>query len=187
MPKLHVIFTSTRPGRAGLPIAQWFVDRAKAHGKFEVRFVDLGELNLPMFDEPRHPRLGQYEHDHTRRWSEIVNEADAFVFVVPEYNYAAPPAFVNAIDYLSKEWKYKAASFVSYGGVAGGVRSVMMSKQVLTTVSVMPIFESVTIPMFPQHLKNDVFEANDLHDKSATAMLDELLRWAEALKVLRAH
>ena len=49
--------------------------------------TDLAELNLPMFDEPVHPRLGQYAYQHTKDWSAIVARSDAFIFVIPEYNY----------------------------------------------------------------------------------------------------
>src|SRR5580704_17667155 len=124
MLKLHVVIVSTRPGRAGLPVGRWFVGRAKEHGGFEIMFVDLKEVNLPLLDEPKHPRLRQYEHEHTKAWSAIVDGADAFVFVIPEYNFSVPAPFVNAVDYLSAEWAYKPASFVSYGGMSGGTRSV---------------------------------------------------------------
>ena len=55
-PTLQIIVASTRPGRAGLPIAQWFGDRAVAHG-FDAELVDLGEVNLPFHGEPDHPLL----------------------------------------------------------------------------------------------------------------------------------
>ena len=97
--KLDVVFASTREGRAGLPIAEWVVAETRSHGKFEPELVDLREVNLPLFDEPKHPRFGQYERAHTKAWSAIVDAADAFVFVTPEYNYGMPPALLNAIDY----------------------------------------------------------------------------------------
>ena len=68
-PKLYVIHVSTRPGRAGFPLSTWIFERAASHGAFEVELVDLRAENLPMFDEPRHPRLRQYEHEHTKRWA----------------------------------------------------------------------------------------------------------------------
>ena len=40
-PKLLVIIASTRPGRIGLPVAQWFLNIAEEHGGFEVELVDL--------------------------------------------------------------------------------------------------------------------------------------------------
>src|SRR5450432_3830534 len=139
MSKLSVIIGSTRPGRVGLPIGQWFFECAKAHGKFDVQLVDLKEQNLPLLDEPKHPRFSQYEHEHTKAWSAIVAESDAFVFVTPEYNYSPAPALLNALDYLFHEWAYKAAGFVSYGGVSGGIRAVQMIKQPLGVLKVVSI------------------------------------------------
>jgi NAD(P)H-dependent FMN reductase len=186
MPKLHVIAVSTRPERAGFPVAQWFFERAKEHGKFEVRLVDLQEVNLPVFDEPRHPRLRKYEHAHTKAWSATVEAADAFVFVTPEYNYSAPPSLINAIDFLSAEWAYKPAAFVSYGGPSGGVRSPQMAKQLLVALKVMPIPEAVAVPSFQNQVNEQKeFMATEAQTKAARSLLDELARWATALKALR--
>jgi NAD(P)H-dependent FMN reductase len=82
-PKLDVIICSTRPGRVGKAVGDWFDGAARQHGGFDVQLVDLAEVNLPIYDEPKHPRLQQYEHEHTRRWSALVDAADAFVFVTP--------------------------------------------------------------------------------------------------------
>ena len=183
--KLQVIFASTREGRQGFPIAEWVVERARAHGKFEPELVDLREVNLPLFDEPKHPRFGQYEHAHTKTWSATVAAADAFVFVTPEYNYGMPPALLNAIDYLFVEWAYKPASIVSYGGVSGGTRSAQMTKLMLTGMKVMPLPEAVSIPFFSKMISESRFTAGELQEKSAVAMFDELGRWAVALATLR--
>ena len=185
MSKLSVIIGSTRPGRVGLPIGQWFFERAKLHGKFEVDLVDLKEQNLPLLDEPKHPRLAEYEQEHTKAWSKIVKASDAFVFVSPEYNFSAPPALLNAIDFLFHEWAYKPAGFVSYGGISGGIRAVQMLKQPLIAMKVVGIPESVTIPFFTKLMEDGAFKATEALEKSVVAMLDELLRWTEALATLR--
>ena len=185
-PRLMVIIASTRPGRAGLPIANWFVEHAKKHGAFDVTVADLKEIALPHLDEPKHPRFGQYEHEHTKRWSALVSAADAFACVTPEYNYGSPPALLNAFDFLFKEWAYKPMGFVSYGGVSGGLRSVQMTKGVVATLKMMPIPEGVAIPFFTKHVTTDGgFAPGELQDKAAAAMLDELRRWTDALAPLR--
>lgn len=185
MSKLSVIIGSTRPGRAGLPIGQWFFERALVHGKFEVQLVDLKEQNLPLLDEAKHPRLGQYDHEHTKAWSRIIAASDAFVFVTPEYNFSAPPALLNALDFLYNEWAYKPAGFVSYGGQSGGIRAVQMLKQTLISMKVVGLPESVVIPFFSQFVDGPKFNANETHDKQAVTMLDELVRWTGALAALR--
>jgi NAD(P)H-dependent FMN reductase len=186
MLNLHVIVASTRPGRAGPAVADWALARASGHGSFRARKVDLAEVNLPLLDEPNHPRFADYKNAHTLEWSRTVDAADAFVLVTPEYDYSMPATLLNALQYLSREWAYKAVGFVSYGGVSGGTRSVQMAKQVITALKMMPIPEAVAVPFFGQHLTGGVFTPPESHDKAATMMLDELAKWASALKPLRA-
>ncbi|MFT8246159.1 NADPH-dependent FMN reductase [Roseomonas sp. BN140053] len=185
--RLHTVICSTRPGRVGEPIANWFHAAAQAHNRFDARLVDLAALNLPIYDEPRHPRLAQYEHEHTRRWSASVAAADAFVFVTPEYNYGPPPALLNALNYVYNEWNYKPAGFVSYGGMSGGIRAVLAGKMTLNTLKMVPILEGVAIPMVAQHVANGIFTPNEIMQSSAKVMLDELFRWTAALKPLRSE
>lgn len=185
--KLNIVVCSTRPGRVGPSLGRWFHDLAQAHGGFEVELVDLADFDLPVFDEPHHPRLRDYQHAHTLAWSASVDAADAFVFVTPEYNFGPPPSFVNALNYLFFEWNHKVAGFVSYGGASGGLRAVQMEKLALTSVKIMPLPETVAIPMVGQQLDAErVFTATEAQAKAAGAMLTELARWAGALKPLRA-
>jgi NAD(P)H-dependent FMN reductase len=186
MPRLTIIIGSTRPGRAGLPIARWFADRARSHGGFDVHIADLAELDLPLLDEPNHPRLGRYIHQHTKNWSAIVDAGDAFVIVTPEYNHGYPAALKNAIDYLHEEWRDKPVGFVSYGGVSAGTRAVQQLKQVITTLKMLPVVEAVSIPFHPQFIADDGrVQANEIMEHAADTMLDELVRVEGALRPLR--
>ncbi|WIX80618.1 NAD(P)H-dependent oxidoreductase [Amycolatopsis carbonis] len=187
MPKLEIILASTRPGRVGLPVAKWTESAAIEHGGFDVELVDLAEVNLPFFNEPKHPRLGQYEHQHTKDWSAKVAEADAFVFVMPEYNYGYNAELKNALDYLHNEWIYKAVGLVSYGGVAAGTRAAQQIKQVVTTLRMTPVFDAVSIPFVNQFLNEaGEFVPNDIVENAAKTMFDELVRVTASLAPLRS-
>jgi len=189
MLNLQIINASTRSGRSGHLVSEWFFEFARRHGNFDIQLIDLAEVGLPLFDEPRHPRLGQYEHAHTKAWSAIVEQADAYVFVTPEYDHAPPASLVNALQYLVHEWAYKPVGFVSYGGVSGGTRSVQMTKPIVTALKMMPIPEAVVIPLFTQYIDSDTgtFDPGEVQEKAAGVMLDELLRWAQALRPLRTE
>jgi NAD(P)H-dependent FMN reductase len=185
-PTLQIIIASTRPGRVGPSVAAWFRDRAIKTGDFEVELIDLAEVNLPMFDEPKHPRLGQYVHQHTKDWSATIRRGDAYVFVVPEYNFGFNAAIKNAIDYLNQEWQYKPLGFVSYGGVAAGTRAVQMLKQVVSALKMVPMADAVHIPFVQQFLDEQrVLQPNQIMEDSATALLAELARWTSATQQLR--
>ncbi len=184
--KLTIILTSTRPGRVGKTVTDWFHDYARANSVgFEIGFADRAEVDLPLLDEPNHPSMQKYQHEHTKRWSEIVANSDAFIFVLPEYNYTAPPSFINAVDYLYKEWNYKPAGFVSYGGISGGMRSTETAKHILTTVEMVPIKQQVMIPMVADHLMDGTFTPTEIHEQSAKTMLEAMARWATVLKSMR--
>lgn len=185
MPRLQIVIASTRPGRVGAPVGRWFEAQARAHGGFEIEVADLLEIDLPMMNERKHPRLGEYEHQHTIQWSARIARSDAFAFVMPEYNYGFTAPLKNAIDYLHAEWQYKPLGFVSYGGVAGGTRAVQLLKPVVSALKLTPVSESVIIPFVFAQISDGEFAGNDLQVDGARAMLDELLRVANALRPLR--
>lgn len=186
MYSLKIIIASTRPGRKGISVANWLIEFAKKNPSFTVEVLDLAEINLPFIDEPKHPRLQQYTKEHTKQWSKTIDAADAFVFVIPEYNYSMPPTLLNAIDFLYKEWNYKPVGLVSYGGLSGGTRSAQMCKQVISAVNMMPLSVAVHIPFFEKHIdENGKFNSYELLDKSAEALMQELSKWAECLKPMR--
>ncbi|CAM5645103.1 reductase [Streptomyces avidinii] len=186
MAKLKIIVASTRPGRIGPVIGRWTEAVAREHEGFrDVELVDLAEVGLPFMNEPLHPRLGRYAHQHTRDWSARVSAADAFVFVMPEYNYGYNAELKNAIDYLHDEWKYKPVGLVSYGGVSAGTRAAQMIKQVVTTLKMTPVFEAVSIPFVHDLVDDGVLTPNQVMTTSAKAMLDELFRVTAALRPLR--
>ncbi len=185
-PTLLVIVSSTRPTRVGRAVADWFVTRVEDHGAFAVDLVDLLELDLPFLDEPKHPRFGDYAHDHTKRWSARVDAADAVVLVMAEYNHSFTAPLKNAIDFLNKEWAYKAVGFVGYGGVAGGTRAVQAIKPVCIGVRMVPLFDAVYIPWIAQQIAEDgTFKSDEPLEVGAKAMLDELVKVTDALSVLR--
>lgn len=184
--RIHVLVCSTRPGRKGHAIAQWFLSEAQRHAGAQPVLVDLASFGLPVFDEPKHPRLQQYEHEHTRAWSRSVQAADAFVFVTPEYNYGPPPSLLNALNYLSAEWHYKPVAFVSYGGLSGGVRGVQVSKLVATTLRMVPVLESVALPNFTAQIDADGrFTGTEAQAEAVGPLVRELCRVEAALRPLR--
>jgi NAD(P)H-dependent FMN reductase len=185
-PVLQIISASTRPGRRGIAVARWVQQLAEQHGGFDIELVDLAEIDLPVMDEPNHPRLRQYVNQHTKDWSATVARADAFVFVTPEYNHSFPAGLKNALDYLSAEWADKAAGLVSYGGVSAGLRAATAIKPVLTSLRMLPVVEAVSVPFFTQFLTDDEqFVPNAELEAGGKAMLDELQRVTGALGTLR--
>ena len=183
-PILLVIVASTRPGRVGRPVADWFRRAAEDHGGFSIDEADLAEVDLPFLDEPKHPRLGDYEHDHTKAWGARVDAADAVVIVTPEYNHSFPATIKNALDTVSREWAHKPLGYVSYGGISGGTRAVAALEPVAAVLQLRAVPQAVHLPFPHQHLDDHgVLQAPEPAVVGARAMLDEL----EAMVGVLAH
>src|ERR1700694_3627813 len=182
---LLVISASTRPGRVGLPIANWAISEIEKHGGFEIDVADLAVIDLPMLDVPHNPVHRNYTKPHTIAWRQRIEAAAAIVIVPPEYNHGMPGSLKNAMDFLYHEWNYKPVAFVSYGGMSGGMRSVQMAKQVATTQKMMPLPEAVNIHMVPRYIHDGQFVPDETLENSLKKVLGELTRGATALRAMR--
>ncbi len=180
-----IVHASSREGRKGLAVSKWVLEEAKKVKDFDVEFVDLKVLNLPFFDEPEHPKFQKYKNAHTKKWSEMVNNTDAFIFVTSEYNYGMPGILKNATDYLFHEWSYKPLALIGYGGIAAGTRAMQQIK-IVSGASKMFVFEGVQIPFFFRQIHNNgVFEPNRVNISQLEATFEELIHLGEGMKALR--
>ena len=154
-PRVFVILGSTRRGRICEKVGAWIADigRDALDAAFEI--IDLRQWPLPMDDEPGIPALGHYANAHTQAWSQKIAEADAFVFVTPQYNWGYPAPLKNALDHLYREWRGKPAMIVTYGG-HGGDKCAAQLRQVLQGLNMAPV---KTMPGLL--LARALIEAND--------------------------
>lgn len=186
MVKIAIIIGSTRPGRFGAQPAEWLKTFADNRGDAEYELIDLAEINLPLLDEPAPPMMKQYANDHTKAWSETVAAYDGYVFVTPEYNHSVPAALKNAIDYVYYEWNYKPVSFVSYGSAAGGARAVEHLRAISAEMKMFDIREQVMLHNYWSDLNDKgEYQFGEEQEKAASAMLDQLVVWSEAMKPTR--
>lgn len=91
--------------------------QAHAPAGMEITIADLGKVPLFVRNEDKSPEvltlLKQFE------------EADAFLFACPEYNYSIAPALKNALDWASRaeDNKLLAGKPAAMFGAAGGMGS----------------------------------------------------------------
>jgi len=182
--KIGIVTGSTRPNRKSPEVAKWVLEIARRRADAEYELVDILDSELPLFDEPMPPAMGQYRQPHTKRWAAKIATLDGLVFVTPEYNHGIPAALKNAIDFLFAEWKHKAAGFVSYGG-AGGARAVEQLRLVLAEVHVATVRTQVLLSLRDDFENYTTFKPEPRHEKQVGTMLDEVVAWSGALKPLR--
>jgi NAD(P)H-dependent FMN reductase len=187
MLKIKVILGTTRQQRLGEQPAKWIADKAKAKG-LDVEILDLRDYPLPFFDEAMSPTMaamkGAYPYPVSAKWTEKIGEADGFIMTVAEYNHGYAAVLKNAFDYVSREWNKKPVAFVGYGSV-GAARAIEQLRQVVAEQQM--VSTRATVHMVnPWGLLDDKGVLNmSSFDASADAMLDQLIWWADALKVAR--
>lgn len=179
--RIGVIIGSTRQGRAGAPIAEWFAAIARQHPEMEIDLIDLAEADvphvLPDFDVETLPAS-------VEELGNRLDAADGFVVVTPEYNHAYPAALKNAIDWYYGEWQAKPVAFISYGGTAQGIRAVEQLRQVFVELHAMTTRDGVSINL--DEVDQHGWPTSPGVDGAAKLMLDQLAWWARALHQARA-
>lgn len=186
--RIGIIIGSTRPGRVGDQIAHWYQKQA-AELAPEVEFVvvDLAEQALPLLDEPAPASSGQYSHEHTKRWSALIDGLDGFVVVTPEYNHAPSPSLLNAFSFLAREWHNKAGAIVSYGFSAGGARAAEVLRGVLGELNIADVRQHVLFSLQADFENFSSFAPSEYQLPGVAAQVEEVVAWATALREVRAR
>ncbi len=186
MIRIGIIIGSTRPGRKGEAVGRWTFEIASKRSDAEFELVDLADQNLPLLDEPVPPSMGQYTHEHTKRWAAKIDSFDAFIFVTPEYNHGTSAALKNALDFLFKEWNNKAAGFVGYGS-AYGARAVESLRLVMGELMIADVRAQVMLSLFTDFEKHTTFKPDERHEKTLNTVIDQVIAWGTALKGVRTQ
>ena len=182
--KIAIIIGTTRPGRVGDKIANWYFDQVKDTAGADFEVIDLKEVNLPLLDETIPASQGKYQNDHTKEWAKKIAGFDAYIWVTPEYNHTAPASLLNAISFVNPEWHRKPVAMVSYGGM-GGVRAAEHLRQVAGELQMAAIRLSVMVrePWVAideaGNVKPEFIHGNPVHQ------IEDLLWWANALSEKR--
>lgn len=171
--KIGVILGSTRPVRAGEPVAKWVIEKAQATNTQQFELIDLKELDLPLLNETNSAITGKYEHDHTKQWSEQIKQYDGFIIVTSENNHSFPASLKNALDYLLHEWSDKPVAFVGYGYTASGSRAVQHLRHVVNQLRMQATTNEVLISL-PEVLADGSFKPTDSNEQALTDLVKEL-------------
>lgn len=184
--KIAVLLGSTRKGRFGPVVANWFVGQARQREDMDIDVIDLAEVALPDilpdFNDEEEPEA-------VRALAPRLAAADGFVLITPEYNHSFPGSLKNAIDWYLQEWQAKPFAFVSYGGVSGGLRAVEHLRPVLSEVHATSVRNTVSFHSARERFGEDGQPTEpDGCTGAAKTMLDQLAWWANALRAARnAH
>lgn len=183
--RLAIIVGSVRDGRFGPVVAEWFIARAKEREDLIVDVIDLADVPLPVAitDNPA-PEVTAVLSDLTPR----LTNADAFAIVTPEYNHSFPASLKNVIDWHLTEWQAKPVGFVSYGGLAGGLRAVEHLRLVFAELHAVTVRDTVSFHQAWEQFDGDGRpKETSKCDGAAEVLFDKLVWWASALGEARAR
>jgi NAD(P)H-dependent FMN reductase len=181
--RLAVIVGSTRNGRFGPTVADWFAGRAAKRDDFDLDLIDLATADLP-------PTLTDSDEATPAEVAVLAPRlaaADAFAVVTPEYNNSFPAPLKTALDWYYEEWHAKPVAIVSYGRESGGLYAAAQLRQIFTELHAVTIHHTVTLPCYWQQFAADGSwpRPGAGYDESAKITLDQLAWWAQALREAR--
>lgn len=180
-----VIIGSTRDGRFGPVVGDWIAGHIAQREDMTADLIDLVKTPLPTV----FPAFGQAPSDEVMAQLGAVSprlaQADAFVIVTPEYNHSFPASLKNALDWHNEQWHAKPVGFVSYGGLAGGLRAVEQLRVVLAELHAVTIRNTVSFHNYGEVFGADGKPSDPGCDGAAEAMLDQLSWWGQSLHEAR--
>ncbi|GAA4958622.1 NAD(P)H-dependent oxidoreductase [Actinoplanes utahensis] len=177
--RLAVIIGSVRKDRFGPTVATWLMTRVEGRDGLETDVIDLADLQLPA-------DLGG--GGDTAGFLKRIDRADAFIVVTPEYNHGYPGGLKTAIDTGRDEWKAKPVAFVSYGGTAGGLRSVEQLRPVFAELQAVTVRSAVSL-----HWADSLFDERgrmldpERPESAVDTMLRQLEWWGHVLRAGRGR
>jgi len=131
-----VILGTSRQGRMSEHAAGFVADHVAKRADIRTELIDIRNIRLPIDD------AGEAIKDS--RFSATVNEADALIFVVPEYNHSFPGLLKHVLDTNLKEYIHKAAGVCGVSaGPFGGARMIQSFLPVLRELGMVTIFSDV--------------------------------------------
>ncbi len=159
--------------------------RAAAQLVPEGALLDIFELDgIPLFNQDDDQQPPAQVVELKRR----IREADAVLFVTPEYNYSIPGVLKNAIDWASRPygdsaWNGKPAAIMGATvGALGTVRAQYHLRQILVFLNMFPLNQP-EVMIGSAHTRFD--QAGNLTDETAQELIRQLLQnllaWTQRL------
>ena len=176
--RVMVVIGSNREGRFGDTVARWFLRVIADIDGLDVDPIDLADLDL-------HTRIDAHRSQAMQALSARVAAADAFVFITPEYNHSYPASIKAFIDLHVEQWAGKAVGFVSYGGIAGGLRSVEALRLVFASLNAATVRNTVSFANAWDQFTDGEPARSQASAAAANTLVRQLEWWGHALREAR--
>ena len=143
--KVLVFYGSYRATRVGIRMATFVTTELRARGA-DAELIDAREVGLPMLDRMYKEYAPGTAPPEMERLALKIRGADAFVFVVGEYNWGPQPGLKNLTDHFLEEWFWRPAAIVSYSpGRLAGVRASSSWHPILSEMGMVVVSSTVAV------------------------------------------
>lgn len=182
---IPIICGSTRRDRQSIKVARFVLARLQKRPNVETELIDLLVCNFPIMEERLHRR--DDPPPGVKEFGEKIGRADAVIIVSPEYNNGYPGVLKNALDYLLPEYERKPIGIATVSaGRYGGISCLAQLRLVAIGMGAFPIPENLSVSRVHQSFNDDGSPNDPAYEEQATAFLDDVLWFAEAISDKRA-
>lgn len=186
--RIIVLYGSYRVDRMGIRLADYIVAGLKGRGD-DVELIDAKAVGLPMLDRMYKEYPTGEAPAAMEALAEKIKAADAFVFVVGEYNWGYQPGLKNLTDHFLEEWFWRPAAIASYSaGRIAGARSNLLWHGTLSEMGMVVISSTLTVGPIAEALDTDGKPTGDggkALTESFPRFADDLAWWTSAAKAQR--
>jgi NAD(P)H-dependent FMN reductase len=186
--RILVFYGSYRSARVGIRMAMFVTAELRARGA-DVELIDAREVGLPLLDRMYKEYPKGSAPPAMEALAVKIGAAEAFVFVVGEYNWGPQPGLKNLVDHFLEEWFWRPAAVVSYSpGRLSGVRASSAWHPILSelgmvisssTLAVGPIAETFDAQGEP------IGETGAVVKRAFGRVADDLAWWTSAAREQR--
>ncbi|WP_158917119.1 NADPH-dependent FMN reductase [Caulobacter sp. S45] len=188
--RILVFYGSYRIDRMGIRLADYIVAGLRARGD-DAELIDAKAVGLPMLDRMYKEHAPGSAPPAMEALAAKIRGADAFVFVVGEYNWGMQPGLKNLTDHFLEEWFWRPAAIASYSaGRLAGARSNTAWHGTLSEMGMVVISSTLTVGPISQALNEAAEPTGDAGkalDHTFPRFADDLAWWTEAAKAQRAR
>ena len=183
---MHVVILlgSVRKGRKSDRVARYLEDRLTAYPGISVTLLDLLTLDLPIYAD-RWQRQDDPAPDLVRMGAALA-QADALIFVSPEYHGSYTGALKNAVDHYWKEFHRKPIGVVTTGsGRMGGINASIQMQQLVLSLGAYPLPLKLLVPFVDEAFGPDDQPTDPKLITQADRFLEEFCWFGQALVAAR--
>jgi len=188
--RVLVFYGSYRADRMGIRLADFIVKGLCARGAC-AELVDAKIVGLPILDRMYKEYATGAAPPAMEALAVRIRAADAFVFVVGEYNWGMQPGLKNLTDHFLEEWFWRPAAIVSYSASRlSGARSGALWHGTLSEMGMVVISSTLAVGPIENTLSADgepIGDAGLALQRAFPRFADDLAWWAEAARSQRAR